>query len=169
MNTKKNAALVISATYSSKRDNVKALSSRSAAILPGNSIFFTGKENKDGFNVITQDGITCLQPDTDDQSWFAIDSIDLTGVGAMDITIQSDAIPPAAYYFEIRLDASDGKMLGKGSIKSGVYKNNLPFIVHSKLDVVNDGKYHRLFLIATPPNSKNKIKLNIESFQFKAN
>ncbi len=168
INTKKNAALIISATYSNKRDNVKALSSRSAAILPGNSIFFTGKENKDGFNVITQDGITCLQPDTDDQSWFAIDSIDLTEVSSIDITIQSDAIPPAAYSFEIRLDASDGKLLGKGSIKPGVYKDNLPFIVHSKLDVVNDEKYHRLFLIATPPNSKNKIKLNIEGFQFKA-
>ncbi|MEO8711125.1 MAG: ThuA domain-containing protein, partial [Parafilimonas sp.] len=79
-NTKPGAALVLSASYTDKGgNNIKALTGRGMAVLKSNSVMFTGTEKKDGFATFNYNGSNImLFPKT--QGWFALDSIDLTGV-----------------------------------------------------------------------------------------
>jgi len=169
LDSKKNAALVISATYSNKHgDNVKALSSRNAAMLRSSCVFFTGKENKKGVNVINQNNLHYLEPSATEPSWFVIDSTDLTGVAIADITAKWDSVSNAAYAFEIRLDAADGKLLGHDEIKPGIDNKNPAVIAHCKIAAVTDRSYHRLFFITAVPKAKSVKRIIIESVQFKA-
>ena len=48
--------------------------------------------------------------------WFELKDIDLAGVKSVNITLRWQEAPAGPLDFEIRSDASDGKVLGKGSM-----------------------------------------------------
>ena len=52
------------------------------------------------------------------EGWFAVDSIDLTGVGSVNLMAGWQTPPEYGFDFEIRLDAPDGKSLGSAAFES---------------------------------------------------
>ncbi|MEJ0081880.1 MAG: hypothetical protein WDM78_13250 [Puia sp.] len=78
---------------------------------------FTGKENKTGFQAVNKNNINYLRLNNN-KGWFAVDSIDLSGIGSIRITADLEKQSLSIFNFEIRLDSSSGKLLGKGNLRT---------------------------------------------------
>ena len=84
------------------------------------------------------------------EGWFAVDSIDLTGVGSVNMMAGWQDPPKYGFDFEIKLDAPDGKSLGKGSLTAPANKKQQGTMIHIALQPVTDGAYHTLYFVVRP-------------------
>ncbi|MEO8764399.1 MAG: ThuA domain-containing protein [Ginsengibacter sp.] len=167
VNQKPDADLVLSASYTDKGgNNIKALTGNNRVVLHSNNLFFTGREKVKGFTFYKSKGLTHLSL-PDEEGWFAIDSIDLTGVKSINIMAGWQDMPKAGFGFEIRLDAPDGKVLGKGSmpVPQKEAPNGKVFVA---LESVTDQAFHKLYFIYTPGDLKINIDAGIAGLQFNA-
>lgn len=161
-NEKPNSVLVLSASYTDKGGaNTKALTGNNALSLRSNSIFFTGKEKVQGFTTYKAGGNTILLF-PEDEGWFAIDSIDLTGVRSVNLTSGWQAAPETGLSFEVRLGAPDGKLLGKGSMPTPK-KGQPSGVARVPLQTIGDGKFHTIYFLYKPGGT---IKGGVRSVQF---
>ena len=164
-NQKPNAVLVLSASYTDKGgNNIKALTGSNSIALRSNNLSFTGKEEVKGFTFYNANGINYLVL-PQDEGWFAVDSIDLTGVSSMNIVAGWRNAPKLGFDFDVRLDAPDGKLLGKGSMTIP-QKNLLKGAAHVKLESITDNRFHKLYFIYKPKDPKVKIEAGVEMLQF---
>jgi len=162
---KPNAVLVLSASYTDKGgSNIKALTGHTSVALSSNSISFKGTEQMEGFTAMKFNGRSLLLlPQTG--GWFALDSIDMTGVTSANIVAGWQKAPSAGIGFEARLDAPDGQVLGQGNIpapkadqKSGIIRINFK--------PVADGKFHKVYFIYKPNDPNTPIQAGITAVQF---
>lgn len=158
---KPNSTLVISASYTDKGgNNIKALTGNANASLHSNTFGFRGTEKINGFSKYRAGGATILVFPVG-TAWFGIDQIDLTGVKSVNVNNRwQDEGKPIS--FEARLDAPDGKLLGKGSMpapKKGQQAGAVPIT----LEPVTDGQLHTIYFLY---NSQEKIKGGVASVQF---
>ena len=159
---KPNSVLVLSASYTDKGgSNIKALTGNNTVTMPSNTISFTGGEKLKDFTTYKLGGTTVLVFPAM-EGWFAVDKIDLTDVKSVNLTAGWKATPKAVVNFEARLDAPDGKLLGKATMpvpqkeqKGGVIK--LP------VETVADGKFHSIYFIYKAPE---KIQGGVMALQF---
>jgi len=80
------------------------------------------------------------------EGWFAIDSIDLTGVRSMNIISGRQAPPTTSFSFEGRLDKADGILLGKGSLPPP--PKGQPFgIINVPVTAIADNNFHSLYFV----------------------
>jgi cytochrome c len=177
-NTKPGAALVVSASYTNKGgNNIKALTGRNVAILGSNTVMFTGKEKMNGFVTFNlNDANIMVIPKT--TGWFALDSIDLTGVGSATFMLGWRDPPQYGFDFEAHLDAPDGTLLGTGSLmpqpkpstnaSSGSGSKPPIAMVPLKLQLVNDGRFHSIYFISKPRDSRETAQAGITFVQFNA-
>jgi cytochrome c len=164
--TKKGAALVLSASYSSKgANNVKALSDQKAILRLSGYRLFTGKENNSGFHLINKNNINYFQTGAA-TGWFAVDSLDLTGISSLSISGEWEKPSAAGYHFEIHLDSTGGKILGKGLLRSAG-GNAQDSEVSCKLAAPQDGKFHSLYFSGAFGNTGTPSVLNLKSLEFK--
>ncbi|HVX28703.1 MAG TPA: ThuA domain-containing protein [Parafilimonas sp.] len=165
-NTKPGATLVLSASYTDKGgNNIKALTGRSSAVLNSNTVMFTGKEKTNGFTSFNyNDQNVMILPKT--QGWFAIDSIDLTGVSSVTMMAGWQTPPKYGYDVELRADAPDGKLLGTGSLTSPQNKKQQFGMVHLNMQPVTDGQYHTIYIVAKPKDPKETVTGGIVSLTF---
>ena len=84
------------------------------------------------------------------EGWFALDSIDLTGVGSVNLMAGWQDAPKYGFDFEIRLDAPEGKSIGMGSLTAPANPKQQRSVIHVALQPVTDGAYHTLYVIAKP-------------------
>ena len=103
-----------------------------------------------------------------EEGWFSLDSIDLTDVKSANIMMGWQDAPVYGYDFEIRLDAPDGKSLGKGSLLPPQNKSTRQGIAHIALQPVDDKQFHTLYIIAKPKNANEKAQAGIGGVQFNA-
>ena len=75
--------------------------------------------------------------------------------------------PKYGYDFEIKLDAPDGKSLGKGSLASPA-KGSEFGMVHIPLQAAADGRYHTIYIFAKPKDPNEKSQAGIGFVQFAA-
>lgn len=167
-NQKPNSTLVLSASYTDKGgNNIKALTGTGSVALGSNNYAFTGKEKMQGFTVFTYNGMNIMILPKGDGS-FGIDSIDLSGVHSLNITSMWQDAPDFGFDFEARLDAADGKLLGKGSM-SVPQKTQKSGMAHVAIEAVTDGKFHSIYILYKPNNSKGTpVQGGIVSIQFNA-
>ncbi|HEX8277688.1 MAG TPA: Crp/Fnr family transcriptional regulator, partial [Segetibacter sp.] len=139
-------ALVLSASYTDKGgNNVKALTGNSSITLKSNTLTFTGNEKVKGFTPYKAPTSNLfLFPGG--EGWFAFENIDLTGVRSVNLTTGWQAPPKKGLNFEARLDAPDGKLLGKGSIPAPA-KGQQFGIIRVPIQMVNDGKFHTIYFL----------------------
>jgi len=157
---KPNSTMVIAASYTDKGgNNIKALTGNAVAALHSNTFGFKGTEKIKGFGIYRGGGATILVFPAGEGS-FAIDKIDLSGVKSINVNSrwQDEA---KNIGFEVRLDAPDGKLLGKGSVapKKGqqMSATNIP------VETVTDGQLHTIYFLYS---SQEKIKGGVASVQF---
>jgi len=166
-NQKPTSTLVLSASYTDKGgNNIKALTGNNSIAIQGSNMNFSGKEKLKGFTPINYNGKNLLAAPKD-AGWFGTDSIDLTGVQSVNITNAWQATPDHGLDFEVRLDAPDGKILGKGSMPAPK-KNQQMGIAHVPLVAVTDGAFHSLYFINKPDNSKSATATYVIMLQFNA-
>ncbi|MEP6949343.1 MAG: ThuA domain-containing protein, partial [Ginsengibacter sp.] len=150
---KPNMDLILSASYTDKGgNNVKALTGSNSIALRSNYVSFTGKEEKEGFTLVkVADNNYLLLPQA--EGWFAIDSIDLTGIKSVNIIAGWKETPKVGFDFEVRLDAPDGKLIGKGNIpvpRKGEQKGTALVMLES----LPGGAFHKLYFIYKPKDPK---------------
>lgn len=143
---KPSPTLVISASYTDKGGvNIKPLTGSSNLSLQSNTVSFTGNEKLKEFTTFKYNGANLmLFPAL--EGWFAIDHIDLTGVGAINIASGWQGTPKTGFSFEARLDAPDGKLLGKGTM-AAPEKGMQAGITKIPVSTVTDGKFHTIYFI----------------------
>ncbi|HXL54610.1 MAG TPA: PKD domain-containing protein, partial [Chitinophagaceae bacterium] len=167
-NTKPNASLVLSASYTDKGgNNIKALTGRNIFVLNSNTVLFTGKEKTKGFTNAKYNDINYMVMPKE-EGWFSLDSIDLTGIMSANIMMGWQDAPVYGYDFELRLDAPDGKSPGKGSLLPPQNKSTHQGMAHIALQTVTDNQYHTIYIIAKPRDSKEKAQAGIGAVQFNA-
>jgi cytochrome c len=162
-----NIALVISATYTDKGgNNIKALTASNALALPSSHITFSGKEKVSGFShVKARNNNALVIPEN--EGWFALDSIDLTGVRSVDVITGWQQPPAVPLDFEVRLDAPAGKLLGKGTMPAPK-KDQKTGSAKVRISSVFDGKFHSVYFIYKPRKNKPEAPVGISAVKFNA-
>ncbi|MEP7108109.1 MAG: ThuA domain-containing protein [Ferruginibacter sp.] len=156
------SVMVLSAAYTDKGGvNIKSLTGNSAVSLSSNTVSFTGKEKVKGFTNFKYGARNILVfPAL--EGWFAVENIDLTSVRSVNLNAGWQGTPKTGLTFEVRLDAPDGKLLGKG---------NMPAPPNGKqtgatkvpLGVITDNKFHSIYFLY---KAQEKIGGGINSIQF---
>ena len=165
-NTKPGAAFVLSASYTDKGgNNIKALTGRNAAVLNSNTVMFKGTEKMSGF-VVYNTNNTNYMVLPKQQAWFALDTIDLTGIGSLSMMAGWQTPPQYGYDFEVRLDEQNGKLLGTGSLLSPQNKKQQFGMVNVKLQPVTDGRYHTVYVVSKAKNQAEKVQAGLGFVQF---
>jgi len=164
-NQKPNATLVITASYTDKGgNNIKSLTGTNSLGLKSSNYAFTGTEKLKGFTPFKYNGMNLLILPADG-GWFAVDSIDLAGVRSVNITSLWQAAPEFGFDFEARLEAPDGKLIGKGSMP--IPKKGQPMgMTHVTLDAITDGQFHTVYFNYKPNNPKGTVQAGITGVQF---
>lgn len=162
-----NTALVLSATYTDKGgNNIKALTASNALVLPGSHMTFKGDEKVKGFNHFKfNNNNVLILPES--EGWFALDSIDLTGVNSADIIMGWQQPPSTALEFEVRLDSPAGKLLGKGRM-APPKKDERSGSARVRIEPVIDGKFHALYFIYKPGVNKRESSAGVGAVKFNA-
>jgi hypothetical protein len=158
--------MILSASYTDKGgNNVKALTGRSTAVLNSNTVMFKGTEKMEGFVPYNLNGMYIMVlPKT--QGWFAVDSIDLTGVSSATMMVGWQDPPKYGYDFELRLDAPDGKLFGTGSLTPPSKKGQQFVQVPVKLQPVTDGQYHAVYIVSKPKDPRESVTGGVSLLQF---
>jgi hypothetical protein len=157
--------LVLSASYTDKgTNNGKVLTGNNSLVLSSNYRQFNGREEVEGFTKGTQSGAAILiLPNS--SGWFALDSIDMTGVRSAKLIIGWRNPPEAGFGFEVRLDELNGKLLGSGRMPAPKKDQRLGEVPIS-VQAIQDNKLHKLYFIYKPGNQKKPIEAGIARIQF---
>ena len=164
-NQKPNSTMILSASYTDKGgNNSKALTGTNIFSLPSNNIRFGEKQELKGFSSMYFNSIRYLIV-PQGNGWFVLDSIDLTNVGSVTAIVGWQNITPAEFELEARLDAPDGKLLGKGKLalpKKDEKKGNIKI----PLEGITDSKLHKLYFIYKPQPGKTVTGTGISGLRF---
>ncbi len=161
---KPNTVMVLSASYTDKGgNNIKALTGSNVVSLRSNTVQFTGTEKINGFSFFKFSGTNLLILPAG-EGWFALDSLDLTGVSSISLTNMWQTPPSKSLSFEARLDGPDGKLLGKGTMPLP-QKNATSGIANIPVEKTTDGKFHSVYFIY---KGQEQVGGGVVSVQFNA-
>lgn len=169
---KDNGVLYIAAAYTDKGSkNIKPLMGSNSVELRNSKVTFENVNSIRAFKKTSLNDVTYLVvPNT--PGWFRIDSIDLSGISSAALTLNWQKGPVSACTFEIHEDAPDGNKIGEFSFagkgdssisKSGGHPESA--ILKSKLQMVNDGKFHNVFIVKMG-DTKSANDMGVSSIQF---
>jgi cytochrome c len=154
--------LVLNASYTDKGGvNTRPLTGTGSASLRSNSVSFTGTEKTKGFSQFKYAGSTILIFPADN-GWLALDNIDLSGVGTLNVLCGWQSAPASGPGFEVRLDDVNGKLIGKGSMPDP-QKGQMFGVASIPIEKVNDGKLHAIYISY---QAKQAISGGLTSVQF---
>ena len=147
-------SLVISASFTDKGgENIKPLTGSSSFVLQPNNVDLVAQAGSfTGYAKMVFDGRTLLTiPNT--QGSFALQGIDLTGVGSVTLMTASQEPINHPIDFEIRLDSPTGEVLGSGTHapSAGMKMPNMSILMHQAnvaINAASDGKKHTLYLVS---------------------
>ncbi|MEN8798178.1 MAG: PQQ-dependent sugar dehydrogenase, partial [Flavobacteriaceae bacterium] len=165
-----NTLFQLSASYTDQGyGGVKALTGYAAVRLKSNTFLFSDQIPHEGlipFNFNNTD--LFLLPAED--SWFALNNLDLRGIGSAVMMVGWQQAPLSGLNFELRLDAPDGPKIGSGSLPKPS-PNQEGGIVRFRLDKGSDLKNQNVYFVYRHDSGKARGEspialLNI-SFQAK--
>lgn len=163
---KPNTSLVLSASYTDKGgNNIKALTGRNSVALRSNFVTFSGKEKVNGYSSISFNGTNYMVMPKG-EGWFALDSIDLTGIKSISLMAGWQEAPKFGFDFEIKIDAPTGKTIGKGSLLPPAAKGQQGGAVRIPIEAITDGAYHTLYIVSKPKNAGETAQAGVSTLQF---
>jgi len=150
--------MVLTASYTDGGENgVRPLTGVSSVNLQGSNVPFTGKEKTKDFMGVEFGGMKLLVI-PEKEGWFVLEDIDLKGVKSATLLLGFQEKPNFPVNFELRLNAPDGKVIGKGSmapqvrqVPGGFLGGMLPIVLDGPLD---DVKAKELYFVHVPDTSK---------------
>ncbi|MBT8183347.1 MAG: c-type cytochrome, partial [Eudoraea sp.] len=112
--------MVLTASYTDRGiGEAKPLTGMKAVSLMGSTVPFSPSTKNEGMNPVAFNGMDLLLVPPR-ECWFVLPGIDLNGVRSVGITAGWQAPPTIGLDFEMRLNAPDGKLIGKGSMPKPV-------------------------------------------------
>lgn len=164
---KPNSTLVISASYTDKGGlNSKALTGSNVFSLASNQVTLSEKQEMKGFDDTWFNSILYLIV-PQQEGWFAMDSIDLAGVGTVTAITAWQNITPAEFELALHLDAPGGKLLGKGKLTIPG-KNEKKGFIKIPIEAINDSKFHKLYFVYKPQAGKTVSGTGVSMIRFDA-
>ncbi|MGB5371961.1 MAG: hypothetical protein WBN18_16145, partial [Flavobacteriaceae bacterium] len=97
--------------------------------------------------------------------WFAMDDIDLKGVNSAMITAGWQAAPKSGVDFEMRLNAPDGELLGKGSMPTRA-AGQPGGMVMINLEKPRDIKAKEIYFVYTPKEGEAPGQMAVMNVKF---
>ena len=162
---KPNTALVLSASYTDKGgNNTKALTGSNSIALRNSNLGITGKEKLNGFTGGTFSGTRYIQI-PQGEGWFSLDSIDLTDVKSVNLKAGWRSEIKSGIDFELRLDAPDGKLLGKGTMAAPT-KDQKAGTISLPIETISDGQFHKLYFVYKPKPGSVVTGVAITALEF---
>ena len=145
-----NGILYLSASYTDKgSQNSKPLTGnafatlRNSNVIPGTTTHFSGAQ------IITYQNMPVVALTAND-SWFALDSIDLSGITKATMNLGWQDVLTGNNAIEWHLDSPDGKLLVNYNIESSKPDSKAPVTNKTatlNLPPVTDGKLHTLYIV----------------------
>ena len=137
--------------------------------LRNSTMRFFRAQNLKGFTSVDFNGMRFMIVPTTLGS-FSLNEIDLTGVRNAKLTAGWQKAPDFGYTIELRLDSPDGKKIGEGVVKSsggaaapGAMGGTQ---VVMKIEPVNDGKLHNVYIVSKPLNEKETGQVGLQQIEF---
>jgi glucose/arabinose dehydrogenase/cytochrome c551/c552/type 1 glutamine amidotransferase len=154
---KDNGVLLLTASYTDKGANgVRPLTATKAVALRSTQLSLNQVLEMQGYSTFRMGGNTLLVTPKA-EGWFRIDSIDLSGITSVEMTIGWQKAPQFGYVYEFRLDKPDGQKLGEAVLNGGLSTPAGGGIagssIRSTLTPVTDGKLHHLYVVSRPRNA----------------
>ena len=114
------AVFQLSASYTDKgAGDVRPLTGYATAQLKSSSLSFSEQIKHEGMMPITFNNMDLfLLPPT--ECWFALEDLDLSGVRGANLMVGWQQPPATGLYFEMRLNAPDGPLIGSGEMPKPV-------------------------------------------------
>ncbi len=108
--------MVLTASYTDNGvGEARPLTGVKSVTLMGSTVYFSNATRQQGMSVVNFNGLDLLVV-PENESWFAVEDIDLTGVKSAVLAAGWQAPPASGLDFEMHLDAPDGKLIGTGSL-----------------------------------------------------
>lgn len=162
----RNAVLLLSATYTDKGGaNIQPMTTFQTYALRSPSMDFTDITNLNGYTKAEFNDVN-VGVIPGNAGSFSIDSIDLTSIKGIDLTIGWQQAPSIGYSFEFRLDSESGQVLGSASMPSKAQSKEQSAKVSASLTPVTDGRFHKLFVLSKPVG-QGSGQAGITNIQFK--
>ncbi len=163
--SKENTNLFLSASYTDKGGtNIKPLTGNNIVMLRNSRMGFGSVKRMEKFQGFDLNGTRYMFV-PNDPGWFALDSIDLSGVTSALILAGWQKPPQTGYTFELRLDAPDGKLIG--SFDLGPQKSGNNVTLKGKVEPVTDGKLHNVFVVSKAKKEGSADQVGMQWIEFK--
>lgn len=168
-----NGVLVLSASYTDKGNNGnKPLIGTSSVALRSNKVPLAAARNLQGFTLQSFGGRSFFMVPKTTAS-FSLDSIDLTNITGLVLTLATNASPQFGYSFELYLDSPNGKKIGEGTLPAGANftKGQGGYggtVANVSMSPVTDGKMHNLYIVSRALNAAEPGSLILAGVEFKA-
>jgi glucose/arabinose dehydrogenase/type 1 glutamine amidotransferase/cytochrome c551/c552 len=159
-------AMVIVASYTDKgTDTNKPLTGTAQLILSSSIMSIPDDLKKEGFSPMDYDGNKILLT-PQKMGWFALPKVDLTGVEKAEISIGWQGEMEVVPTYEVHLDAPDGKLLGRGTLKKPKAGQAQGAVV-VPLEDVSDGKFHEVYFTYNPEEASTATSSAVMGITFK--
>ena len=170
--SKENTNLYLTASYTDKGGkNIKPLTGSNVVMLYNNRMGFAHVKQMKGYQGFDVNGSRVLSV-PNNAGWFAVDSVDITGVRAIALQVGWQKAPVDGYDFEIHLDTPDGKLLGtinlpaQPPIKSDKTKRGNAMI-NGSISALTDGKLHNIYVVSKPKKVGSSDQVGLQWIEFK--
>ena len=163
-----NGVLYLTARYTDKGgQNIKALTGTGFASLRSSNIALGMVKHMNDASAMTYNGTQVILL-SNNQSWFAIDSVDLSGIAKASVNYGWKNELTGNIAFELHLDAPNGKLLSSIPVQAnkGV---KAPVTMKSStvsLPSVTDGKLHTVYVVKKSEGEKSGQSIGITGFAF---
>lgn len=146
---------VLTASYTDAGNGqAKPLTGVEKVYLMGSTVPFSDKTKTEGFTPISFGGRDMLVIPTK-KAWFALENIDLKEIKTAYIAIGGQELPLSGLDFEMRLNAPDGKLLGKGSMPKAAAERSSGMVT-IQLSTASDMKAEEVYFVYMPKDEQEK-------------
>ncbi len=164
-----NGILYLTATYTDEGGGaIKPLTGTGYATLHSPTVSLQNITHVNEASPMSYNGMALLILSSPD-SWFALDSIDLSGIAKATISAGWQGILSGVNALEFRLDTPNGKLLGQSVIQSNAPDDKMPVtqrIINVSLAPVNDGKMHTLYVVKKSSGDKTMQSVAVSGLTF---
>lgn len=167
-----NGVLYLTASYTDKGgQNIKPLTGNAVAALRSNTVNLGDVKRTKDAQTVTYQNMPVMYISSND-GWFALDSIDLTGITKAAMTLGWQDVLTGDNTFSLHLDAPDGKLLGEYKVEGNKPNDKAPLTARMAgvtLSPVTDGKLHNVYVVKkSSGDTKNQaIGVTILTFLLK--
>jgi cytochrome c len=163
---KDSGLLYLTASYTDDGElrGVKSLSGKKTITLRSNVISLKEADQVTGFAVFDSTGTRYLALPPKGEGSLRIDSIDLAGIGWVELTLVSPQVIPEGYSFELRLDGTNGTKYGEASLPGNVKTT----VVKIPVESPPGHSFHDIYLKCLPRQVKTPGVVRLKQLRFLA-